>query len=137
MAECVFCEIARGKEKAYVIYKDSSVVAFLDIRPRNPGHVLIIPKKHFETIFEIDGDTIGNIYRVAKRLAPAVVKAVGANGVNTVQSNIVSQGVNHFHAHLLPRFFNDGMPIVWEGSKNASDVDLVLIEKRIKSLMKD
>ncbi len=132
---CVFCGIAEGRMKAHVLYEDSSVIAFLDIKPKNPGHTLVVPKKHFVTIFEMDDETIGSVYKAVRKLAPAVVKAVGADGVNTIQSNIVSQGVNHFHTHVLPRFFNDGMPIVWESSDNADDRELSRIEKSVKSLL--
>jgi histidine triad (HIT) family protein len=132
---CIFCRIVDKIEKAHMIYEDNYSVAFLDIKPRNIGHTLVIPKMHFETIFDIDEDIIAHIYRVVKKLAPIIVKAVGADGVNTIQSNIVSQGIKHFHVHILPRFFNDGMPIVWESGKFANEEELMIIEKKIKSLI--
>src|SRR3989344_2537694 len=134
--QCIFCKIVVDQMKAYVVYEDKSIIAFLDIRPRNPGHTLVIPKAHIETIFQMDEKMFSDIYKVVSRLAPIIVKAVGANGVNTIQSNIVSQGVNHFHTHVLPRFFNDGIPIVWEGGRVAADEELGIVETRIKSLMK-
>ncbi len=134
--DCIFCKIASGKQKAHVIYEDGLVVAFLDIRPRNPGHTLIIPKKHVETILEIDEKIMGELYKVVRRLAPFIVKAVGADGVNIIQSNRVAQGINHFHTHILPRFFNDGMPIVWESMNVAKDEELSIVEQRIKSSIK-
>ncbi len=134
--DCIFCRIVSGKMKAHVLYKDASVAAFLDIRPRNPGHTLVIPKKHFETIFDISEDMMEKVYRAVRKLAPIVVKAVGAKGVNTIQSNIVAQGIGHFHVHILPRFYDDGMPIVWEGGVAASEEELTIIENRIEDLMK-
>lgn len=134
--DCIFCKIASGKQKAHVIYEDGLVVAFLDIRPRNPGHTLVITKKHVETILEIDEKTMGELYKVVRRLAPFIVKAVGADGVNVIQSNRVAQGINHFHTHILPRFFNDGMPIVWESMNVAKDEELSIVEQRIKSSIK-
>jgi histidine triad (HIT) family protein len=135
MVECIFCKIVRKESKAHILYEDSSVIAFLDIKPRNPGHTLVIPGKHFETIFDIDEETMGKVYKVVKNLAPIIVNAVKADGVNIIQSNIVSQGVNHFHTHVIPRFFHDGMPIVWEFGRKASEEELSVVEKKIKGMM--
>jgi histidine triad (HIT) family protein len=117
------------------IYEDEKVLALLDIMPRNPGHTLVIPKAHRENIFEIREDEIGHLYEIVKKVAHAIKKAVDADGVSIVQSNGVSQGVMHFHTHVIPRYFDDGMPIVWEGHEQAKKRDLDIIAEKIKDVL--
>lgn len=129
---CIFCQIVEKKADASIIYEDEKVMALLDIMPRNPGHTLVIPKVHRENIFEITEDEIGHLYRVVKKVAAAVKKAVNAEGISIVQSNKVSQGFAHFHTHVVPRYFDDGMPIVWEGDEKADKKELGKIAERIR-----
>ncbi len=110
-------------------------MAFLDVMPRNPGHVLVIPKVHRENIFEITEDEIGHLYKIVRKVAIAVKKAVDAEGVSIVQSNKVSQGFLHFHTHVIPRYFDDGMPIVWEGDERVDDKELDKIAEEIRRYM--
>lgn len=132
---CIFCQIVEKKEPASIIYEDDKVMAFLDVMPRNPGHVLVIPKAHRENIFEITEDEIGHLYKIVRKVAIAVKKAVDAEGVSIVQSNKVSQGFLHFHTHVVPRYFDDGMPIVWEGDERVDDKELDKIAEEIRRYM--
>ena len=129
---CIFCQIVEKKADATIIYEDDVFMALLDIMPRNPGHALVIPKTHRENIFEIREDEIGHLYKIVKKIANAVKKAVDAEGVSIVQSNKVSQGFAHFHTHVIPRYFDDGMPIVWEGDEKVDKKELDRIAERIR-----
>lgn len=130
--KCIFCQIVEKKTEASILYEDELVMALLDIKPFNPGHALVIPKKHFENIFEIPEETIAHLYKIAKKVAIAVKKAVDAEGISIVQSNTVSQGFAHFHTHVVPRYFDDGMPIVWEGYSMVDGKELKPLAERIK-----
>jgi len=111
MARCPFCEISSGEAPASIVYQDAAVMAFMDLRAADAGHVLVIPRKHWETIHEIPDSTLVDIFRVAKRVAGAVKEAVSAEGINVVQSNgrAAYQMVNHLHVHVIPRFQGDAI----------------------------
>lgn len=103
---CVFCKIARKQAPASFVYEDENVMAVLDIRPLNEGHTLVIPKEHYETIFEIPEKQIAYLYRIVKRTAVAVQKATGADGISVFQQNgkAAGQQIFHLHVHVVPRF---------------------------------
>ena len=104
--ECVFCQIIRREAPSSKVYEDEMVVAFLSNRPVNPGHTLIVPKKHRENIYQIDDEEIAHVYKVAKRIASAVNKAINPEGVRIVQNNgdAAGQVISHFHVHVIPLY---------------------------------
>src|SRR3989344_9235429 len=104
--DCLFCKIARKEIPARVVYNDSDTIAFLDINPANPGHILVMPKKHFETIIETDNESLEKAAVVVKELAKKVVHEMKADGINVVQNNGKHAGqlVSHVHFHIIPRF---------------------------------
>ena len=99
---CIFCKIASGKDEASVVYENPDVIAFMDLHPANIGHTLIIPKEHWETIYEIPERVLSNLFVVVKRIAVAVKKTVNAEGINIVQCNekAAFQDVIHFYVML-------------------------------------
>jgi histidine triad (HIT) family protein len=103
---CVFCRIARNEERASCVYEDKDVVAFLDARPVNEGHMLVIPRKHYENIFEIPDGEVANLFKIVKKVAYAVKKGEKAEGISIVQNNgkAAHQVVFHFHVHIIPRY---------------------------------
>ena len=133
MQDCIFCKIVEGSLPAYKVYEDSEFLAFLDIRPRNTGHILVIPKKHVQTIFEISEEDIAELYKTVRKISIAAKKAVDADGIIIIQSNIISQGISHFHTHVLPRFFDDGMPIVWESNVEIENEELEKVAEKIRN----
>ncbi|TAL47883.1 HIT family protein [archaeon] len=135
MEDCIFCKIVSKEIAANVIYEDTNTIAFLDLNPRNPGHTLVITKQHYATIFEIPEEIIADVYRTVKKISKPLKETVNADGMNTVQSNIVSQGVHHFHTHVIPRFWDDNMPIVWESHHAADRVELMAIAEKVKRLL--
>ncbi len=108
--DCIFCKIVSKEAPANVIYEDEQVVAFLSNRPVNEGHTLVVPKKHYENIFEIPEEEAAYLFRVVKRVAVAVRKAMAAEGVRIVQNNgwAAGQVVFHLHVHVIPMEPNDG-----------------------------
>lgn len=109
--DCIFCRIAKKEIPASVVYEDADSLAFLDINPLNLGHVLVIPKKHYETIGEIPEKEIGELAKTIRKVAIAVQKATGAPGLNITQNNgkAAEQLVPHAHFHIIPRLEGDGV----------------------------
>ena len=103
---CIFCRIVRKQAHASIVYEDETVLAFIDIRPLSEGHTLVIPKEHYETIFEIPEKLLAQLHRIVKRVALAAKKATEADGISIFQQNGAAAGqeVFHFHVHVVPRF---------------------------------
>lgn len=121
MNDCLFCKIVKGEIPSEKVYGDEYLYAFLDIRPVNPGHVLLVPKQHFANLYEIPDEVLANLAPVIKKLAIAVKKAVGADGMNIGMNNDSAAGqlVFHAHIHIMPRYKNDGYkPWIGEPYKN-------------------
>lgn len=101
--DCLFCKIVDGSIPSKKIYEDDTVLAFLDINPDSMGHTLIIPKKHFKDITDID-ETLNHIFEVAKMLKVKLEEKLGCDGVTFVQNNGDVQEIKHFHLHLKPYY---------------------------------
>lgn len=99
MDQCSFCQIVKGEMFSYPVYQDSEFLAFLDIRPINPGHLLIIPKQHCQDVFELPPDTYKKLFELAHKLAKPLQKATGAKRIGMAVEGF---GVNHAHVHLVP-----------------------------------
>ncbi|TSC94138.1 MAG: Hit-like protein involved in cell-cycle regulation [Parcubacteria group bacterium Licking1014_1] len=111
--DCIFCRIAKGEIDSAKIWEDEKILAFLDINPLTRGHCLIIPKEHFENIFDLDKDILKEIIVIAKEISEKMKRSLGAKGVNLLNSNgkEAEQLVFHFHLHIVPRYENDGRKI--------------------------
>jgi histidine triad (HIT) family protein len=115
MSECTFCKIIQKQVSASIIYEDVQVAAFLSHRPVNVGHTLVVPKKHYENIFEITEKEAAYLFMIAKRIAQAVKETTGAEGIRIVQNNgeVAGQVIFHLHVHIIPlkphnQFSHDG-----------------------------
>ncbi len=119
MKFCVFCDIVEGKEDAARVYEDEHYLSFMDKGPVNPGHTLVIPKKHYEVIMDMPSEEAGSLFAVAAKVARGVEKAVSADGINLFQMNGAAawQDVPHVHVHVVPRFFGDEIRIHWPAVK--------------------
>lgn len=104
--QCVFCRDVVRDRKASIIYENNNVMAFMDIAPVERGHVLVVPKEHFVNIMDIEEWVYLEVHRIARKLSPAIVRAVGAEAVNIGQNNgaCANQRVFHYHVHIIPRF---------------------------------
>ncbi len=103
MTDCIFCKIINKEIPSYFFYEDSNFFAFLDVRPLNPGHTLIIPKKHYRWVWDIEEE----YSQVVNKIANALKKSMETD---YVQSIVMGDEVAHAHIHLIPRFENDGHP---------------------------
>ena len=114
MPNCIFCKIIRGELPSYKVYEDEKTIAFLDIRPVNAGHTLVVPKVHSHNIFDIAPEDWTAVAEVVRVLAVAIEKGVSADGVNIAMNNREHAGqvVDHPHVHIIPRFKNDGLKLM-------------------------
>ncbi len=117
MADCIFCKIMQGEIPSARVYEDDRVVSFLDISPVNPGHTLVVPRKHYATLFDIPQEELEACIVAARKVGKAVLQATGASGMNLLQNNFRSAGqlVDHIHFHLIPRHDSDGFMTSWPG----------------------
>jgi len=108
---CNFCKVVSGENPASIVYEDGNVLAFMDLHPANIGHTLVVPKEHWETIYDVPEEVLADLFAVVKRISVAVEKAVGAEGISILQFNgrASGQSVMHFHVHVIPRFRGDAI----------------------------
>ena len=129
---CVFCAIVAGEAPAAVVLEDDGFLAFLDVRPVFPGHVLLVPRVHVETLPDLAGGAVGPLFERAQRLARAVEVGLGAGGSFVTINNRVSQSVPHLHVHVVPRTKGDGLRgFFWPRTKYASGDEAVTYAERI------
>ena len=136
---CTFCEIAHKRRPASIVYEDERLMAFMDIRPVNPGHTLVIPKEHWTTIYEVPDHILAELFILVKRVAIAVKRAVQAHGINILQCNVPAafQSEMHFHVHVIPRFRGDAAsrafrPLLTPISLQVTRRELDLMAERIR-----
>lgn len=130
--DCIFCKIIAGDMPSHTIYEDDDVVAFMDINPVNPGHVLIVPKEHAENFLKSSQDTMCKLMSVATSITPAILEAVEADSCNftTNCGRSAGQVVFHTHFHIIPRFPTDGHE-QWQRKGDEQD-DLKALAEQIK-----
>jgi histidine triad (HIT) family protein len=138
---CIFCEIIHGAGEASVCYEDGLAIAFMDIQPVNPGHVLVVPREHFESLDDVPESLSLHLFQVAVRLTPVVRRLARAEAINVVVNSgaAAGQDVFHHHVHLIPRTANDGfdVPLPFEGSVMPDRTVLDAMAARIMCAMHD
>jgi histidine triad (HIT) family protein len=107
--KCTFCKIIRGEARGYIVFEDEVSMAFLDTRPLFPGHCLLVPKAHYETLTDLPTPLIGLVFANVQLLARAVERGLEAEGTFVAINNRVSQSVPHLHIHIVPRRKKDGL----------------------------
>src|SRR3954453_20539573 len=134
---CLFCRIVSGELPATIVYEDDNSIAFLDHRPLFPGHTLLIPRAHVETLGELPAKLIGPYFEAAKLLSRAVELALEAEGSFVAMNNRVSQSVPHLHVHVVPRRRKDGLRgFFWPRHKYETDEQMQLTAKAIQLAIK-
>ncbi len=130
---CLFCSITNGSMASTTIFENSKFKVILDKFPGAKGHTLIIPKEHYDDIYELDAETAGNLFALTSIVAKALKKILKCEGMNILQNNgkIAGQTVMHFHIHLIPRFEDDGLKFEWE-TKQFDDEELEEIAEQVK-----
>lgn len=133
---CIFCEIISGAIPAAVVYEDDGTIAFLDMMPVNKGHALVVPKKHSRNIFDASHETLAYLMPVAQKIARAVQKGTGAEGINIHMNNEPAAGqvVFHIHIHVIPRFHKDGITM-WKG-RPYLDGEMQRLASQIKTALR-
>lgn len=102
--DCIFCKIINNEIPSYTLYEDEIVKVFLDVNPDSNGHTLIIPKKHYKDLYEIDDDTLIHIMKVARKIDKTLHEKLNTSGLTLIQNNGDVQEVKHFHLHLKPYY---------------------------------
>jgi histidine triad (HIT) family protein len=106
---CSFCEIVKGRDDTQIVFEDEHALAFLDHRPLFPGHSLLVPREHYETLMDLPDELIGPLFADARLLAQAMEHGLEAQGSFVALNNRISQSVPHLHVHVVPRRRKDGL----------------------------
>src|SRR5215831_16673167 len=109
LPDCPFCKIVRSETQSYIVFEDDPTLAFLDKRPLFPGHCLLIPKSHYETLIDLPASLVAPLFQNAQLLARAIEEGLQAEGTFVAINNRISQSVPHLHIHIVPRHAKDGL----------------------------
>jgi histidine triad (HIT) family protein len=136
MNDCIFCKLINGEIPIYNVYEDKYVLAFLDRTPINPGHTIIIPKKHSETILDTDDETLKKLAIATKKISSAIYESLNLEGFNIVsnQFRVAGQVVPHLHIHIMPRHKDDGVRLWPTREYESEEVKKEVLEKIRKVL---
>jgi histidine triad (HIT) family protein len=136
VTSCVFCAIVAATLPAFVVADEPAGVAFLDTRPVFPGHTLVVPRPHLETLADLPPDALPGYFTLVRRVAVAVQAGLAADGSFVAINNTVSQSVPHLHTHVVPRRRKDGLRgFFWPRHKYPSDTDAVAHADRIRAAL--
>jgi histidine triad (HIT) family protein len=140
-ASCPFCDLIRGAGEVSMCYEDTDVVAFMDIQPVNTGHVLVVPREHYEGLDDIPHALAMHLFEVAMEIAPVVKQVAGSDGMNLVVNSgaAAGQDVLHYHVHVIPRRPDDGfdIPLPFAGSEMPDRTVLDVHAARIIAAFRD
>jgi len=136
--DCQFCAIARGQAPAHLVLKTEHVVAFLDVRPVFPGHVLVVPRRHLQSLEDLPDNLLIPLYGAVREITGAVRSGLGAGGAFVATNNRVSQSVAHLHVHVVPRTKGDGLRgFFWPRHRYPSDAEAADYAARIAAALPD
>ena len=135
--DCIFCKLANGVIPTNSLYEDDVVKVIFDAGPASSGHVLILPKEHFDNVYALDDDTAAHVFQVAVKVAKALKEGLNLEGLNIIKNNreIAGQTVFHFHMHIIPRYKGDTVNVGWKpGEVTDEEIDKIksLVCPRIK-----
>ena len=125
---CIFCKIINKEIPSKIVYEDDLVIAILDLSQATYGHTLVMPKKHYANIYEIDDDTLAHLIKVVKELAIKLKNKLHADGINILNNNdeAAGQTIMHYHIHILPRYKNDDLNISFTDHSKNTNLDDIL-----------
>jgi len=136
--DCVFCRIIAGEISAHTVLDEEQTMAFLDARPVFPGHCLLVPRAHHETLADLPPELVEPLFATAQRLARAVEAGMGADGTFVAINNRVSQSVPHLHVHVVPRRRKDGLRgFFWPRQKYESDDAMRAAADAVRAALRD
>jgi histidine triad (HIT) family protein len=135
---CIFCSIVAGRSAAHRVLEDDLCIAFLDARPLFPGHTLVVPRAHRETLRDLPREELEPLFGNAQRISRALERAGGAEGTFVALNDRVSQSVPHVHVHVVPRRKGDGLRgFFWPRHKYASDAEAADTATRLRAAIAD
>ena len=122
---CVFCKIINGDIPSKKLYEDDNVLAILDISQATKGHTLVLPKKHYDNLLQIEDKDYQHVMLVAKKLAKKINDTYHPQGINLLNNcgEVAGQSVMHFHVHILPRYNKEDIKIEFENHMDKFDLD--------------
>jgi histidine triad (HIT) family protein len=138
--ECIFDQIIANRLPSYRVFEDDTTLAFLDHRPLLPGHVLLVPKTHYETFGDLPAEDVGPLFLAAQRLARAVETGLSADGSFVAINIKISQSVPHLHVHIVPRRKGDGLfgkNFQWMRRPYPSEAAIVATQRAIQAALQD
>ena len=135
---CRFCQIVAGDESAHVVFEDDSSLAFLDHRPLFPGHSLLLPREHFETLADLSPELLEPYFGAAQLLSRAIPRAMDKPGSFVAMNNVVSQSVPHLHCHVVPRRRKDGLRgFFWPRRKYDGEEHMAEVAETLRATIAD
>ena len=138
---CTFCDLIHGAGEASICYEDADALAFMDVQPVNPGHVLVVSRAHYESFDDLPAALATHLFGLVGRLVPAVKRVANGQGINVVVNSgrAAGQDVPHFHVHIIPRTARDGfdIPLPFQGSEMPDRTLLDATAVRIMSALRD
>ncbi|GGA67902.1 HIT family protein [Ornithinibacillus halotolerans] len=134
METCIFCDIISKKEEAYIVYEDKFVCCFLDKYPITNGHILVVPKKHYQEFSDVDQDSLAHVIHAAQRVAIALERLLETDGITVLQNNGQFKDVEHYHMHVFPRYINDGFSWI-EPDNSVSKKEFEMISTSLKRIL--
>ena len=122
---CIFCMIANGEIPSKKLYEDDKVLAFLDLSQTTNGHTLVVPKQHFETLIDVDPETLAHMIKVTQQLTKDIMKKTGATGFNLLNNGyeVAGQTVMHAHIHIIPRYSKEDAIVIDFNENPNKDID--------------
>ena len=133
---CLFCRIVSEDLPATIVYEDTHSIAFLDHRPLFPGHTLLVPREHFETLGDVSPTLVEPYFKAAQLLSRVVESALEAEGTFVAMNNRVSQSVPHLHVHIVPRRRKDGLKgFFWPRTKYKGEDEIKEVQSKIRSVL--
>ena len=132
--DCPFCKIVRSEIQSYNVFEDDVTLAFLDRRPLFPGHCLLIPKSHYETLIDLPASLVAPLFQNTQLLARALEQALQAEGTFVAINNRISQSVPHLHIHIVPRHQKDGLKgFFWPRQRYPNEATILSIQTTLRS----
>lgn len=121
--DCIFCKIANGEIPSRSLYEDDEFKVIMDLAPATKGHSLILPKNHFNNLYELPDETASKAMMLAKKMATVMTEKLSCDGFNLVQNNgeCAGQTIFHFHLHLIPRYLDDDQNILFEATHPSAE----------------
>ena len=132
--DCPFCKIVRSETQSYIVFEDDLSLAFLDRRPVFPGHCLLIPKSHYETLIDLPASLVAPLFQNAQLLARAMEQGLQAEGTFVAINNRISQSVPHLHIHIVPRHKKDGLKgFFWPRQRYPDESTILSIQNTLRT----